>query len=224
MKALFINGSPRKNWSTAQMLEKAMQGAADAGAETEIVHLYDYSFTGCKSCFACKLKNAKTNGVCAIRDDLRPILEKAHDADVIVIGSPIYFSYPTGTVRAFLERLLFPSLSYNPQPNADGTLKRSLFEKLVPTAMIYTMGQPQEGANEQDYPKILDENGRFLEWLFGYSETLYSYNTYQFSDYSRYDIMEGVEEMRRKQRDEQFPKDLRDAFELGKRLVLKAQN
>ena len=41
MKALFVNGSPRKNWSTAKMLGKAMEGAASAGAETELVHLYD---------------------------------------------------------------------------------------------------------------------------------------------------------------------------------------
>ena len=58
------------------MLESAMKGAEDAGAETELVHLYDYAFTGCKSCFACKRKNAQTNGVCAIRDELRPVLEK----------------------------------------------------------------------------------------------------------------------------------------------------
>lgn len=86
MKALFINGSPRKNWTTFKMLDSAIKGAADAGAETEIIHLYDYNVVGCKSCFACKLKNSKTNGVCAIRDELRPLLEKAHDADVIVMG------------------------------------------------------------------------------------------------------------------------------------------
>ena len=79
MKALFINGSPRKNWTTFKMLDSAMKGAAEASAETEIIYLYDYNVMGCKSCFACKLKNAKTNGVCAIRDDLRPLLEKAHD-------------------------------------------------------------------------------------------------------------------------------------------------
>ena len=74
VKAMFVNGSPRKNWNTAKMLESAMQGAAEAGAECEMVHLYDIDFHGCKSCFACKIKNSKTNGVCAIKDDLRPVL------------------------------------------------------------------------------------------------------------------------------------------------------
>ena len=89
--------------------------ALSAGAEVESVHLYDITFAGCKSCFACKLKNSKTNGVCAIRDELRPILEKAYTADVIVIGSPIYFSHPTGLTHAFMERLMFPILTYNPK-------------------------------------------------------------------------------------------------------------
>ena len=217
MKALFINGGPRKNWSTAKMLESAMKGAAEAGAETELIHLFDYSFHGCRSCLACKLKNAKTGGVCLIRDDLRPILEKTHEADVIVIGSPIYFSYPTGVTRAFLERLMFPVLSYNPTPAGEDEPKR-----LVPTAMIYTMGAMKEMTEEVGYPLILGENERFLKQLFGYSETLCTYNSYQFGDYARYDVMEGVEERRAKYRDEQLPKDLEAAYALGKRLVEKA--
>lgn len=77
MKAMFFNGSPRKNWNTAKLLESAMEGSRSAGAEAELVNLYDIDFKGCKSCFVCKLTNARTNGVCAIRDDLRPVLERA---------------------------------------------------------------------------------------------------------------------------------------------------
>ena len=93
MKAMFVNGSPRKNWNTYKMLAGAMQGAQDAGAECELVNLYELeAFRGCISCFACKVKNSKTNGLCAVRDSLRPVLEKALACDVIVGGSPIYFS------------------------------------------------------------------------------------------------------------------------------------
>lgn len=224
MKALFVNGSPRKNWTTAMMLGSAMKGAAEAGADTELLHLYDYDFKGCKSCFACKLKDAKTNGVCAIRDELRPVLEKAHDADALVIGSPVYFSYPTGVTRSFLERLMFPVLSYNPQVDEKtGEAKSSLLGRTVPTAMIYTMGVPDaQRAAECHYPEIFGENERFLHNLFGYAETLCSYSSYQFSDYSRYDVMEGTQERRAKYRDEQLPKDLQAAYALGKRLVEKA--
>lgn len=219
MKAVFINGGPRKKWSTYNMLEKAMDGAEDAGAEVEFINLYDYDFKGCKSCFACKLKNAKTNGLCSIKDELTPILEKALNADVIVMGSPIYFYFTTGVLRSFMERLMFPVLSYNPKVNDEtGEVNISLLNKTVPTAMIYTTGAPKEDADKQ-FKHALDVNKHFLETIYGYSETLYSHFTYQFKDYSKYDLVEGLETSRAKQRDEQFPKDLEKAYKLGKRLV-----
>lgn len=221
MKALFINGGPRKNWSTFKMLESAMKGAAEAGAETEMIHLFDYNFHGCRSCLACKLKNAKTGGVCAIKDELRPILEKAHEADVIVFGSPIYFSDVTGDTRSFMERLLYPVLSYNPKADDNGNLKMSLLGRTIPNAMIYTMGSTEEAGAA--YNRMIEDNKNFLQMLYGYSEALCSYDTYMMNDYSRYDIMPGTEERRAKHRDEQFPKDLEAAYELGKRLVEKAK-
>lgn len=223
MKALFINGSPRKDWSTSQMLESAMKGAVGAGAEAEIIHLYDTAFKGCVSCFACKMKNSKTNGLCAFKDSLTPILEKAHEADIIVIGSPVYFSYPTGPIRSFMERLMFPVLTYNAKVDEKtGELKSSILNKTIPTAMIYTMGCPEDMMKECHYPEIFGETSRFLEMLFGYTETLCTNNTYQFDNYDKYDVAEYVEPMRAKQRDDQYPKDLQSAYELGKRLVQKA--
>ena len=165
MKALFINGSPRKNWSTFKMLEQAMKGADDAGAETEIIHLYDVHFNGCISCLACKLKNSKTNGICAIKDNLRPILKKTHEADVIVIGSPIYFSDTTGMTRAFKERLKFPDLSYNPKADEAGNIQMSLLGKTIPNAMIYTMGGTEEAGAA--YNPMIEDNKRFLQMLYG---------------------------------------------------------
>ncbi|MBQ9566420.1 MAG: flavodoxin family protein [Synergistaceae bacterium] len=212
MKALFINGSPRKNWNTHKMLESAMKGAAEAGAETEIVHLYDSAFKGCVSCFACKVKGNKTNGLCAFKDALTPTLEKAREADVIVIGSPVYFSYPTGPVRSFMERLMFPVLRYSAED-------RRILKKTVPTAMIYTMNCPEAMMEQVNYPTLLSPNEQALKMLFGYSETLCACNTYQFTDYSRYDVTMFKEEDKARQREEQFPKDLQNAYELGKRLV-----
>ena len=96
MKALFINGSPRKNKNTAQMLEAAMKGAQEAGAEVEMIHLYGLNYKGCMSCFLCKRKGNTANGLCGFKDELQPVLEKVINADVLVIGSPVYDSYPTG--------------------------------------------------------------------------------------------------------------------------------
>ncbi len=215
VKALFVNGGPRKNKNTALLLESAMRGAVEAGAQAEMVHLYDLTFTGCKSCFACQLKNAKTDGVCAIRDGLRPLLEKAREADVIVVGSPVYLSYPTGETRSFLERLVFPNFTYD--IDEQGNRKRPIIPKQ--TAMIFTMNIPEEAMPEWNYPVLLGTCGDQLRANFGHCETLYVCNTYQFNDYSRYAMTMFNEEAKRKFRDEHFPIDLQNAYELGQRLV-----
>ena len=127
MKVVLINGSPRKNFNTAKILQKVAEGAESIGADTKNINLFDYNFVGCKSCFACKLKNSKTNGLCAIRDDLRSILEGALTADAFVIGTPIYFGLPTGQFKNFFERLAFPNLSYEIEEN--GQQKKLLQKK-----------------------------------------------------------------------------------------------
>ena len=64
MKIIAINGSPRKGWNTDILLKKALEGAASAGAETEMVYLYDLKFRGCISCMACKLRKEPRQTVC----------------------------------------------------------------------------------------------------------------------------------------------------------------
>ena len=215
VKAMFVNGSPRKQWNTAKMLESAMQGATEAGVECEMVHLYDINFHGCKSCFACKIKNSKTNGVCAIKDDLRPVLERARQCDVLVLGSPVYYSYPTGDLRSFMERLAFPVGTYMYENGKHITLR----DKVIPTAMIFTMNCPEDYMRQIGYPPILEENTKVMADIFGYSETLYACNTYQFNDYSRYDFNLFSEEDKRRYRDEHFATNLQNARNLGHRLV-----
>lgn len=220
MKAIFINGSPRKAFNTAKLLDSAMKGASDAGAETERIDLFDYEFTGCRSCFACKIKNSKTNGVCAIRDSIRPVIEKCQEADIIVIGSPVYFGYPTGQVRNLVERLLFPLDTYL----IDSQEQRvKVPHKPVQTAMIYTMNCPDWLMEKVEYPTLLGFTGTELGRLYGYNEILYSCDTYQFTDYDRYDVNMFPEEKKREHRDKQFPIDLKKAYDLGRRLATQAQ-
>ncbi|HQL87992.1 MAG TPA: flavodoxin family protein, partial [Lentisphaeria bacterium] len=113
MKVMAINGSPRKGWNTDMLLKNVLEGAASSGAETEMVYLYDLTFRGCVSCMACKLKKNTKLGRCVLKDELTPVLERAHEADVIVLASPIYFSEVTGEMRSFVERFLFQYLNYN---------------------------------------------------------------------------------------------------------------
>ena len=216
-KVVVINGSPRKNFNTAKLLKEAEKGAIQAGAEVEYFNLYDLNFKGCLSCFACKRKGNTTNCVCAVKDDLRPVLEKCIQADAIIIGSPVYFSYPTGEFRSFLERLLFPVHTYLVDKETGGL--KSLRPKTIPVGVIFTMNCPKEWMEKYNYPVILEDNVNSLNHVFGYSEVLYSCDTYQFIDYSKYDIDLFDEKHKAKVRDEQFPKDLQAAYELGKKLV-----
>ena len=81
MKVMAVNGSPRKSWNTATLLEKTLEGAASRGAETESVHLYDLDYKGCTSCFACKMAGNPTRGRCVMKDGLAPILDRISDGD-----------------------------------------------------------------------------------------------------------------------------------------------
>jgi multimeric flavodoxin WrbA len=219
MKVIALNGSPRKGWNTQQLLQRALDGAEELGAETELVQLYDWTFQGCVSCFACKVKGSKTNGLCAHRDDLRPILEQCRNADALIIGSPVYFDYPTAQTRAFLERFLFPLDTYLV---VDG-VRQKVLDKTIPSAFIFPMNCPEDFMAEVDYPTILAHNESNTARLLGYCETLYVCDTYQYQDYSKMDCNLFSEEEKARQRAHQFPIDLENAYELGKRLVRKAR-
>lgn len=217
MKVLGINGSPRKQWNTATLVGKALEGAASAGAQVEMVNLYSQSFKGCVSCFACKRKGSKTNGLCAVRDDLTPILQKALEADVIIIGSPVYYSYATAYTRAFIERFLFPLDTYI----YENGVRQRVLDKVVPSGIIFTMNCPEEWLEQYHYPLLLDSNRQVLEDVLGYAEKYFSCDTYQFTDYSKMDVTLFSEAEKRAHREKQFPIDEQKCFEMGARLVAK---
>jgi len=213
---IILNGSPRKNFNTAKMLTEAKRGAEAAGANVEYINLVDIDYKGCMSCFACKRKGANLGGLCAWKDDLQPILEKILSADAVIIGSPIYYSYPTGMFRNLIERMLFAGGTY--MTDGNGGWKRNL-KRDIPVGLIYTMNVPENMMKTFGYNTILGANETYLKMIYGYCETIYSCDTYQFSDYSKYDCDVFDESHKAKIRDEQFPKDLENAFNLGKRLT-----
>ena len=215
-KVIILNGSPRKNFNTAQLLKEAQKGAQKAGAEVEYIDLVDLNFKGCMSCFACKRKGADLNGLCAIKDELRPILEKIISSDAVIIGSPIYFSYPTGMFRNLLERMLFAGGTY--MIDDDGNYLRNL-KKTIPVGLIFTMNVPENMMPTYNYPTLLSANEMALKMIYGYCETLNVCDTYQFTDYSKYNCNMFSEEHKRQVKETQFPKDLKKAFDLGKKLA-----
>lgn len=212
MKIVAINGSPRKNWNTATLLEKALDGAASQGAETELIHLYDLDFKGCVSCFACKIKGGKGYGRCVVKDDLAPVFKTLENADAILLGAPIYFGRVSGEMCSFLDRMLFQYVPYTSPLS-------SLFPKNIPVGFIYTMNVSEEVMKEMGFDRHITFNENILQVAFGSVETLLSFDTLQFEDYSKVDadFFDPLAKMR--QHREVFPHDCQKALELGRRLV-----
>lgn len=212
MNVIGINGSPRKQWNTATLVSKALEGAAAQGAATELFHLYDLDFKGCKSCFACKMRGGKSYGKCVLNDDLAPVLEKIAAADALVIGSPIYFGTVTGETRSFLERVLFPYLTYTVPYG-------TLFPRKIKTGFIYTMNVPEELSKEVGYEQVFTTNERYMQLLLGSAESLCAFDTCQADDYSKV-VMESFDPIHKAQRrTEVLPLECKRAFELGQRLA-----
>jgi multimeric flavodoxin WrbA len=211
MKVIAINGSPRKEWNTALALRAALDGAAETGAEVALIHLYDYTYTGCRSCFACKRKGAAGGGICAIQDTLRPILEMILKADALIIGSPIYLSDVTGQVRSLLERLAFAALSYDVgAPPA--------FTGHINSAFFFTMNVPEEMGRDM-YKQLFESNTQMLRFLGGTTEYLACYDTLQFDDYAKYAAGRFDPAAKARSRAERFPADLEKARAIGRGLA-----
>jgi len=214
MKAMAVNGSPRKNWNTATLLGKTLEGAASRGAETESVHLYDLDYKGCTSCFACKMAGNPTRGRCVMKDGLAPVLDRIVDGvDVLVLGSPVYFGNVTGQMRCFMERLLFAPLVYSKD-------YMTVFPRRLPTAFIHTMNVTEEQAVEFGYDRHFTSTKAVLERILGGpSAILTCTDTLQFEDYSCMIADRFDPEAKAARHRDVFPLDCKRAFDLGVQLA-----
>lgn len=216
MNVIAINGSPRKNGNTVTLLKEALKGAESQGAQTQLIDLYDLKYKGCVSCFYCKRKD-RPHGICAVRDDLSPLLEKLKTAGAVIFGSPIYYDNITSGMIAFLERFLFSNYIYSEDIP-------TVFPKKLPTGFIYSMNITKEQSEQVHMPSNLEKYQRSITEVLGYEpELLYVYNTWQFSDYSKYESSIFSEEDKRKQREEQFPLDCKAAYDMGVLLAERIQ-
>ena len=102
MKVLLINGSPKERGNTAYALNQMAEVFAELGIETETIQVGNLLIRGCQGCGACyKL------GKCVIDDVVNETAQKLAQADGMVIGSPVYYASPNGTLISFLDRLFY---------------------------------------------------------------------------------------------------------------------
>jgi len=196
--------------NTAAMLENFKNGVLSVCPEVEIkeVNLYRLNYTGCRSCFACKLKGKTYGKPCAVKDDLHDILADITDVDGIVLGSPIYFGEITGQLKSFIERMIFPYFTYEQG-------YRSIAPKHPLVSMIYTMNVTEEMYNQLNYDAALSNMENFIGHTFSAPKRLCVFNTYQFDNYDRYVVECFSEPNKAEYRQKHFPEDCQRAFNEG---------
>ena len=104
MKVLLINGSPNAKGCTYTALSEVEKALNKEGVETEIVHVGHKDIRGCIGCRLCKQQ-----GKCVFDDIVNEIQPKFVECDGIVLGSPVYFAGPNGTLLSFVDRLFYSS-------------------------------------------------------------------------------------------------------------------
>lgn len=101
-KVLLLNGSPHANGCTARALEEMIKVFSDEGVETEVIQVGNKDIRGCVSCGYCE-----KNGKCVVNDLVNEVALKFEEADGLVVGSPVYYGSPNGTILSFMDRLFY---------------------------------------------------------------------------------------------------------------------
>ncbi|MBQ9299059.1 MAG: flavodoxin family protein, partial [Clostridia bacterium] len=189
-------------------LDSFLEGIREAAPEAEIqeIRLYDYTFSGCKSCFACQMKNHRAELQCFLKDDLTQLLKDTRSADGIVFASPMYYCNVSAQLRAFWERLMYPGAC----------------DHVIPTALICT-GNASEEQFKQYMGVPTDINLMYLKGCFqAEPKLIISGNTYQYNDQDIYnDAFRAPAKEKWQHHEEQFPIDLRTAKDAGIRMAEK---
>jgi len=210
-KIIAINASPRTTWNTATLVREAARGAENAGAEVEVIDLYKLEkFTGCISCFGCKL--APNQGKCIYRDGLHPVLEKIRQADGLILGTPNYLSDISAACRALYERLVFQHITYKKEFS-------SYNQHSIPVLFIMTSNVAEDFYDELGYTQTLQKYKANLDGRVGPTKIFVSGNTLQVNDYDRYDWTMFDAAAKQERRQTEFPKELQQVFNLGVQMV-----
>lgn len=100
MKIVAINGSPRANGNTSLVIRDILRTAEEEGAQTHYFDLASMEIHDCKACMNCKKENC-----CSQKDDMEKVRPFIEEADVLLLGSPVYMGDQTGLMKCFIDRL-----------------------------------------------------------------------------------------------------------------------
>lgn len=101
-KVLLLNGSPKANGCTATALNEVIKTLEKEGIETELIQVGKQNIRGCIACNSCG-----RTGKCVFDDLVNEVAPKFESADGLVVGSPVYYGSPNGTILSFMDRLFY---------------------------------------------------------------------------------------------------------------------
>ncbi len=136
MKVMGFIGSPRKEGNTAWIVNKILDGAKEQGAETRSWYFSDLDIKPCRGCLGCH-KGDRNRG-CVIDDDMQKLYGALEQADLLVLGSPIYMGQMSAQAKIFTDRL-FAQISPRFSPHFK---ENAVKKKLV---LVFTQGNPDTG-------------------------------------------------------------------------------
>jgi multimeric flavodoxin WrbA len=107
MKVLAVNAAWRKKGTTTRLVEKALEGAAAGGIETEMVLLSEKDIRPCTNCLKCYREIEPDLGPCSMDDDMTGILQKVMESDGLILASPIHNGFVSSLMVIFFERMVW---------------------------------------------------------------------------------------------------------------------
>ena len=102
MKILIVNGSPRDNGNTSELVKQFQKNASNK-ADMEEIHIFEKNIKGCSNCGSCQWGDIRSH--CTMKDDMFSMYQKFLSSDLIILASPIYMWQFTPCTLAFLNRL-----------------------------------------------------------------------------------------------------------------------
>ncbi len=101
-KIFAIMGSPRKNGNTHILVSRFLDGARQAGAQTDLALLAGLHIKECDGCHLCW-----QGSHCSKKDDMLGLYQRIIDSDVLVFGTPVYWFGPTALMKLFIDRMVY---------------------------------------------------------------------------------------------------------------------
>ena len=115
MKVLGIICSARKGGNTEILVQEALIGAKERGAEVESLNISEMKIAPCDGCMTCR-----QTGECRIKDDMQKIYKKLLEANGLILGSPVYFWSISGQAKIFMDRTFALRFPYHKLDNKVG--------------------------------------------------------------------------------------------------------